>query len=587
MRPGRLGPEPLDLVLLVVGEVAFVPVPVRALFPRQDVGRDAVEEPPVVRGDHRAAGELQQGVLQGAEGLDIEVVGGLVQQQHIAALLQGEGEAEAVALTAGQHGRPLLLVRPLEAECGDVGTARHLDLADLDVVETVGDDLPDVLLRVDAATALIDVGDLERVADLQDALVRLLGVVRGPGGRAGPGGPDDHAEQRGLADAVRADDADDAVRRQVEREVLHQQPVGEALREVLRDDHRVAQARARRDLDLLEVELAVLGRLGRHLLVSLQTGPALGLARLGVGADPLQLILQALLLLDVLLTLDLESLGLLLQVGGVVALVRVAAPPVELEDPAGHVVEEVPVVGDRQHGALVLFQELLQPLHALGVQVVGRLVEEQQVGRFEQQLAQRHAPALSTGEVGDLGVRRGAAQGVHRLLELAVQIPRVAVVELLLELAHLIEQLVGVVGRHLLGDLVEPVEHRLGLGDALLDVAQDGLVLVERGLLLQHADREAGHDPGVAVGRLLDAGHHPQQRRLTGAIGPKDTDLGSGQEAEGDIVKDDLVAMRLAHALHRIDVLRHVLKPMASEAMALPRRRDARKQPTTAWGAAR
>jgi hypothetical protein len=34
---------------------------------------------------------------------------------------------------------------------------------------------------------------------------------------------------------------------------------------------------------------------------------------------------------------------------------------------------------------------LLQPGHALGVEVVGRLVEQQQVGRLEQQLAQRDA----------------------------------------------------------------------------------------------------------------------------------------------------------------------------------------------------
>jgi hypothetical protein len=38
----------------------------------------------------------------------------------------------------------------------------------------------------------------------------------------------DHAEQRRLAGAVRADDADDAARRQLEAEVVDQQPVAEA-----------------------------------------------------------------------------------------------------------------------------------------------------------------------------------------------------------------------------------------------------------------------------------------------------------------------------------------------------------------------
>src|SRR5689334_7971109 len=77
VRPGRLDAEALDLVGLVGLEVALEPVPLRGVLlvalPRQDVGRDPVEEPPVVADDDRAAGKLQQGVLQRTEGLGVEV----------------------------------------------------------------------------------------------------------------------------------------------------------------------------------------------------------------------------------------------------------------------------------------------------------------------------------------------------------------------------------------------------------------------------------------------------------------------------------------------------------------------------------
>ena len=76
--------------------------------------------------------------------------------------------------------------------------------------------------------------------------------------------------------------------------------------------------------------------------------------------------------------------ALRLQVLGVVPLVGVGAPAVQLEDPLGHVVEEVPVVSDGDDGAGVLLQVLLEPLHALRVQVVGGLVEEQQVRLLQQ-----------------------------------------------------------------------------------------------------------------------------------------------------------------------------------------------------------
>ena len=150
MRAGRVGAEPLDLVLLVGLEVALEPEPLRVALVGQDVRGDPVQEPPVVGDDHRAAGELEQRVLQRGQRLDVEVVGRLVEQQQVAALLEGQREVEPVALAAGEHAGRLLLVRALEAERGDVGARRHLDLADLDVVEPVGDDLPQRLLRVDA-----------------------------------------------------------------------------------------------------------------------------------------------------------------------------------------------------------------------------------------------------------------------------------------------------------------------------------------------------------------------------------------------------------------------------------------------------
>ncbi len=101
------------------------------------------------------------------------------------------------------------------------------------------------------------------------------------------------------------------------------------------------------------------------------------------------------------------------------------APPVELQDPLRDVVQEVAVVGDGDDRARVLGEEALQPLDRLGVEVVGRLVEQQQVGVLEQQPAQRHASLLAAGERGDVGVVGRAAERVHRDLDVALDVPRV------------------------------------------------------------------------------------------------------------------------------------------------------------------
>lgn len=212
-------------------------------------------------------------------------------------------------------------------------------------------------------------------------------------------------------------------------------------------------------------------------------------------------------------------------------------------------------MGDGHDGARVLRQVLLQPVHRLGVEVVGGLVEEEQVRGLDQQLAERHTALLAAGEVVDGPVAGRAAQGVHGLLQLGVQVPRVGVVQVLLELAHLVHERVGVVGRHELGDLVEALELAHDLGGAVLDVLQDGLRLVELRLLHEDADAETGRDVRLAVGRLLEARHDLQHRGLTGAVGSHDTDLRAGQEVQGDVIENHLVAVRLARLAHGVDEL--------------------------------
>lgn len=73
-------------------------------------------------------------------------------------------------------------------------------------------------------------------------------------------------------------------------------------------------------------------------------------------------------------------------------------------------IEEVTIVSHGEDCAGVSSEVLLEPQDRFGVEVVGGLIEEQQVGLAQQQLAERNASLLTTGEVGDHLFRRGAAQ---------------------------------------------------------------------------------------------------------------------------------------------------------------------------------
>ena len=90
-------------------------------------------------------------------------------------------------------------------------------------------------------------------------------------------------------------------------------------------------------------------------------------------------------------------------------------------------------MGDGDDRPLVFLQMVLQPLHRFGVEVVGGLVEQQDVGLLQQQAAQGHAPLFAAGEVGHRGVAGRAAQGVHGVLQAVVQVPGVHFVEFFLD----------------------------------------------------------------------------------------------------------------------------------------------------------
>ena len=73
-------------------------------------------------------------------------------------------------------------------------------------------------------------------------------------------------------------------------------------------------------------------------------------------------------------------------------------------------VEQRAVVGDDEHSAVVAGQKAFQPLQGFDIQVVGRLVEQQEPGAGLQQAGQAEAGLLPAAEDGH---RRGLAHGIE------------------------------------------------------------------------------------------------------------------------------------------------------------------------------
>uniref|UniRef100_A0A6J5ZXT5 Unannotated protein n=1 Tax=freshwater metagenome TaxID=449393 RepID=A0A6J5ZXT5_9ZZZZ len=203
-------------------------------------------------------------------------------------------------------------------------------------------------------------------------------------------------------------------------------------------------------------------------------------------------------------------------------------------------------------GAFVLGEVALKPADRFGIEVVGRLVQQQQVGCRQQQAAQRHAPALAAGERRHIGVAWRQSQRVHRVLQLGVEAPRVGCVDLCLQLAELLGGLVGVVGC----EFVEAVEQGARFGDSHFDVALDVLLGIELRLLLEQAYAGAGSQIGIAAVVIVVAGHDLQDARLARAVVTEHADLGARIERKRNIAEHGLIRrISLGQLVHREDVL--------------------------------
>src|SRR6202035_608202 len=85
---------------------------------------------------------------------------------------------------------------------------------------------------------------------------------------------------------------------------------------------------------------------------------------------------------------------------GVAAAVERELSTVEVQDPVDRVVEKIAIVADDDHRARIAREVLLQPQGAFEVEIVGRLVEEKEIGLGEQGCGESQAHAPAAGELG-------------------------------------------------------------------------------------------------------------------------------------------------------------------------------------------
>ena len=119
------------------------------------------------------------------------------------------------------------------------------------------------------------------------------------------------------------------------------------------------------------------------------------------------------LLIIVGLQLRIPDLLFLLGILRVVAAVHAGSSVIEVDDFRHDMIEEVPVMGDEQNRTVVALQHLLEPLNRLDIEVVRRLIEDEQVRLREEDLLEA-LPGLLTAGQGIEIITEGVDLLLHR-----------------------------------------------------------------------------------------------------------------------------------------------------------------------------
>ena len=182
------------------------------------------------------------------------------------------------------------------------------------------------------------------------------------------------------------------------------------------------------------------------------------------------------------------------------------------------VVEEGPVVADHQHGAGVIDEPFFEQFECFRVEIVGRFVEHDHVGRLGKEPGQQHPIPLATGE--KFHQRAGPLGAKQKILQIADDMP------------GLTADLHGFIA---VGNIIG---HRFLIVELFAELIEIG-------------DLQIRSQPHGAAGGSQLAQQDPQQRCFAGAVGADDADPIAPHHGGGDAIEDAPLLPLKNHLIER------------------------------------
>ena len=262
-------------------------------------------------------------------------------------------------------------------------------------------------------------------------------------------------------------------------------------------------------------------------MVALDARLGLRRARWRTAPHPLGLAAQQVLARGLRVALRHEPRRALLEVIAVAALVRDETAAIELDDAIDDPIEEVTVVGHEHQRRRRLEEPILEPIGDKRIEVVRRLVEEEQLRTRQQQARERHPSPLTAGEIGRIRVEVRQIEGRQGRLDAMLDVVAAEALQLRLQrrkAPHELLEPVSLGGRERRVDGVEVREHTRPVPEPLTHDVADRLRRVELRLLFEVTEAQPAPDAADALIRRVVPGEDAQERALPRAVAAEQAD---------------------------------------------------------------
>ena len=372
---------------------------------------------------------LLEGVFEKPPSVEVEVRRRFVKEKKIRSSEEKTQKRKANLLAAGKDARGLLDVVFVEAERAELVAKDLLWPSSMRVPCVLRVAVDGEVWRYRLGKLLAQIAGNDIVSDDGLALGRLSR-------------PSHYAHKRRLAEAVVADERDLVAARHVEletrKDILYA-VVAEA--EVFATEHLYAARRRLREPKPAGLRVALrkddplLVDLVDELLAALRLR---GLRRLRTEAvdEPLKLLAVVILVLLGGLQVLVPDLALL-HVPVEIALVARRSAGIDFDRDVRQRTQEIAVVGDQHQRSLIRLEVLLEPVDGGEVEVVGRLVEEKEIGLGREHARQfrAHAPAAGKRLERLRELLRRKTEAAERDFHASLDVVAAEMLELRLQLA--------------------------------------------------------------------------------------------------------------------------------------------------------